>query len=912
MDKRRRLPAGTVLPFPGARMLIHSVVGCGSNAIVYLGGYPDLQNNELEHRVLIKEFFPYDPNGLIFRTDNGEIHWDKAMESIVEQQRASFLRGNEIHLKLLERFPEDVGENLNTVPLNHTLYTVLGFTSGRTLYQELKTMSGKEIPFSVQLQRIRDVLESLEMMHGVGYLHLDVSPDNILLMGYGIKEHAVLIDYNSSYTLDELKNGSEFYYCEKEGYTAPEVRDGVREKIGEWTDFYSLTAVLYFCLSGHPLTILETSQAGPPDLPCTNAVKELPRTAKSMLRHILRRGLSTTVRQRYQNAGEMRRDIEELQDRIAGKGITHWALWETGRASVMQTVRENPALSYIRDPANLLPTRCEDEKGQTGSFDELLKNKGSFLLLGDGGMGKTTALLSIAFGQAGKYSAVEPAICYLSLYGWNEGEASYIKDHLLENMLFKPTTDSLETARHELMHLLSAPFRIKGEERPKLLLLLDGLNEAKGSIEPLLHEIQQLADLPGVKICVASRSEIGLAHWTRLRLVTMESETVSRHLQENGLLVPESAEMRRVLETPLMLSMFVRTSKDKDNQLFIKTKEELLNRYFEAMAEKAGDRLSKDPTDRWLAEAAIWYVLPEIVYAMKKRKGTVSDTLLLPVVERCYRQLGSKEFRKVFPKWIGHISQIRDGAEDAESWYGQIVHCFLWRRLGFLVREPQGGYRLFHSMAEDYLLSLRKRNRRIVLQEITKKFSVRLLTITLLLGGTYRLVYVPYVKPRISAGLQKKAYDLSKSENVLDTMGNAYILAAEQYQKFGEVLTLLMSDEIDEAAFQKAVSQCERKFGGYVQVNTERAMRQAVSLIETGEVMPWSGEPLDLDAYEKLIELAAGREERYLDCLHTLEGMREQPELWDRYGIAYCEELSAALKADGMMTGKLYAVLLDQ
>ena len=103
--------------------------------------------------------------------------------------------------------------------------------------------------------------------------------------------------------------------------------------------------------------------------------------------------------------------------------------------------------------------------------------------------GKTTALLRAAYLQRRNISGMEPAAVYISLYGCEEEDASYIKDRLLESLRFKPGTDTMETARHELVRLLSSPIHTRFGERPKLLLLLDGLNEASGDTRLLVKEI---------------------------------------------------------------------------------------------------------------------------------------------------------------------------------------------------------------------------------------------------------------------------------------------------------------------------------------------------------------------------------------------------------------------------------------
>lgn len=59
MDGRKCLEKGTKLEFPGMYCTIESLMGKGSNAVVYLASYPDQHQRGLYHLVLIKELFPY-------------------------------------------------------------------------------------------------------------------------------------------------------------------------------------------------------------------------------------------------------------------------------------------------------------------------------------------------------------------------------------------------------------------------------------------------------------------------------------------------------------------------------------------------------------------------------------------------------------------------------------------------------------------------------------------------------------------------------------------------------------------------------------------------------------------------------------------------------------------------------------
>lgn len=103
MDHRIALEPGIVLDFPGMSCKIKREIGRGSNTIVYEGSYADAVS-ALSHRVLIKELFPFDPNGGIRREGCGIVIGEQAA-ALWQLHRNSFLRGNDLHLQLLSRSP---------------------------------------------------------------------------------------------------------------------------------------------------------------------------------------------------------------------------------------------------------------------------------------------------------------------------------------------------------------------------------------------------------------------------------------------------------------------------------------------------------------------------------------------------------------------------------------------------------------------------------------------------------------------------------------------------------------------------------------------------------------------------------------------------------------------------------------
>lgn len=708
MDKRNTLPRGTVLSFPGMECTIDRLVGCGSNAIVYMGHYSDWYDPSLQHTVLVRELFPYDKKGRIYRGQDGRICVTPDAADVMRLQKLSFQRGNEIHIKIAGEHPGDVDSNMNTFHLNETLYTVLGFSGGRSLDRELEIRGRKEASLPDHVRRMEGVLNILELFHNAGYLHLDISPHNILLIGEGSKERISLIDYNSVHTLREIREEKALYYGGKEGYMSPEVRSWKTSEIGYCSDLYSLTAVFYQCITGKRLTEMQMIRRAAPDFSDAPCLQGCPGTVVSIIRKILKKGLSAAPGYRYQSAAAMRKDLEELKDRIEGKGITHWALWESGRTNIRKIIRDNPALNYITQDDKMYPAEGTTETGEKAvlSAPDFLYGSGDrrpALLLGSGGIGKTTALLRMAYNQKKEYSRRDPAIAYLSLFGWKNGGSSYIKDKILEKLRFKPETDSMETARHELLRLLSEPVQGGNEERPVLLLLLDGLNEAAGDITPLLDEIRELSALRGVRIAVTSRSEIAGVSFNKIMFSRLEQKEVLSFLSKEGILPPENMELLELLQVPMMLSMYIRTVYSGEKQLRLESKEQLMEQYFASLFHKETENMPADAGARFGAEAALYFVLPEVAGLIHAKERGITEEELFQIVESCYKELDKRPLRTVFPQWIGHVSDLKMDAGQADEWYRKIILELLWKRLGMLIRDERGNYRLIHQLFEEYL-----------------------------------------------------------------------------------------------------------------------------------------------------------------------------------------------------------------
>ena len=894
MDHRIPLKLHTVLAFGAMDCQIETVVGQGSNAIVYKGWYPDNLNSELRHHVLIKELFPFHPQQKIQRGEDGTIHVAPEAAELWQTHRESFEAGNAIHLRLLADHPElmVMGANLNSFHLNGTLYSVLGYSGGRSLQSEL---NGNASDLRTTAHRMLLLLDALEAFHKSGYLHLDISPDNIMLVGQKDQERIFLIDYNSARKADA--SGSP-YFSFKAGYSAPEVCNGDGASLGFPSDLYSVAAVFYRSLMGRSLTISDALQFRAPDAQDSPLIADMPQSVASMVSAIVRKGLHTLPRRRYQSIGQMRQAFLELLDRIDCVGVTHWALWETGKRSVEELIRVNPSLRYLKGDSNLYPIRL----GQDGSvpleqyLNKLLSPAGrSGVILAQGGMGKTTLLLHTASLLGKQYSSSASAVIYLSLGGFTGGDPNYIRTQILLRLRFKRTENTFDSAMHALNQLLSQPLHTKSGDVPTVLLLLDGFNEIQEEAGPLIQEIRDLSAMPGVRILAASRSDTPELNLEPVPLKPLDTEDAVSALGQHGLLIPKSSEMLQLLRTPLILSIYIQAN-EGGAQLDVGSKEELMQAYLDSLLEKELRQLPEESPRRWQTEAAIRLVLPAL--ADRAMSAPLTESQTLDVVTRCWKVLRSGVSKKLFPRWIGHSRDILGDAETSEQWYGIVIHSLLWQRLGLLMKNAEGSYRVFHQDVGEYLAAQYRPIRSAALRYRGVRWSALSVLVIAVLAGISGLML-----PQILN--QPVAYDVKQTQTVIDHVSLCYSIFGSRLMEMEELTDYLAGGEWTEFQRQYPRYLERAQTPTMMGENAERYLEEIAELEASGDIVAWSEMPFDAASATEFVQTAQEQVEKYLEYLPYMEtwcaSERAQSLCPD-----FPDALQQLLEADGLAMSKLY------
>ena len=313
MDIRTPLNAGAELRLGDTLYAIEDMMGYGSNAFVYKAAYCDNLQPDKTHTVLIKELFPYHPNGLITRGEDGWIVCDEDAAESYAHHKNSFMRGNAAHLDFSSVRADMTNVNINSYEMNGTVYTIVGDSNGETL--EAAAKRGEVTGSLAEVVRhIITVLDALDVFHTHGLLHLDISPDNILLMpeiGGRSYRRAMLIDYNSVWSVKELPESAASFSV-KESYSAPEVRLQDSSAISPASDLFSVCAIFFEFLRGEPLDFALLYSGAKEPFEETPLLSGIPAKAASMALMIVKKGLRLSPGRRYQSVLELKVDLIEL------------------------------------------------------------------------------------------------------------------------------------------------------------------------------------------------------------------------------------------------------------------------------------------------------------------------------------------------------------------------------------------------------------------------------------------------------------------------------------------------------------------------------------------------------------------------------------------------------------------------
>ena len=284
------LRAGTVL---NDRYIIGRVLGQGGFGITYLA-----LDTQLNAKVAIKEFMPNDIATRIGTTvsvamDTKSEEFAYGAERFQEEARtlAKFI-GNPNIAAVTSYFDE-----------NDTSYFVMDYIEGISFKTYIANHGGK-ISVEETLNVMIPVLRALTAVHAEGFIHRDVTPDNIYITKDGIVK---LLDFGSArYSIGDKSKSLDVIL--KVGY-APKEQYIRRSRQGPFTDVYSCVACFYAAITGflppEALERLEHDEL----VPISQCGIDIP----EYLDKAILKGLAVQPEDRFQNAQEFLDAIESQQ-----------------------------------------------------------------------------------------------------------------------------------------------------------------------------------------------------------------------------------------------------------------------------------------------------------------------------------------------------------------------------------------------------------------------------------------------------------------------------------------------------------------------------------------------------------------------------------------------------------------------
>ena len=289
-DYPNALRAGTVL---NGRYIIGRVLGQGGFGITYLAW-----DRKLQAKVAVKEFMPNDIATRIGTTVS------VAMKSKSEEFTYGAERFQE-EARTLAKFmgQPNIAGVTDYFDENDTSYFVMDYIDGISFKTYIANHGGK-VSVEEALNVMIPVLRALTAVHAEGFIHRDVTPDNIYITKDGVVK---LLDFGSArYSIGDKSKSLDVIL--KVGY-APKEQYIRRSRQGPFTDVYSCAACFYAAITGYlPPESLERL-----DKDELQSISALGIEIPEYLDKAILKGLAVQPEDRFQSAAEFLEAIERQQ-----------------------------------------------------------------------------------------------------------------------------------------------------------------------------------------------------------------------------------------------------------------------------------------------------------------------------------------------------------------------------------------------------------------------------------------------------------------------------------------------------------------------------------------------------------------------------------------------------------------------
>lgn len=349
------LPNGHLLN--NGRYRIEQVLGEGGYGITYVA--LDLRQRK---KVAIKEFFP----PYVLRRS------DDCADAVCKEGKAET---DVAHIRM--RFNQEAALLITLKNIQEIVTVYHSFEDNKTAYYTMELLQGMDMQKHLQMHGrmfwhelspiVIQILRALYVTHQMGYIHRDVTPDNIFLLGNG---SARLIDFGNA---RRYRENQQLTAVVKDKF-APREQYSRRGRQGPWTDIYSLSVTIYYAMTSILPKKATERKSAVDALPPLHTVADVPQSVSRAVQI----GMSTDENKRYQSIADFAYALYPGQT-VLGEVARQMPVQQAAHRSPGTNAQEKPF--QARQSVTMPVQRQSDSQKQQRPKQKEMPGKGNVPML---------------------------------------------------------------------------------------------------------------------------------------------------------------------------------------------------------------------------------------------------------------------------------------------------------------------------------------------------------------------------------------------------------------------------------------------------------------------------------------------------------------------------------------------------